>query len=64
MPSSSKRDELSVHESCILWSSQVVVLQKGQEMVLEELHEGHSGTTQIKALARMYMWLSEINKDN
>ena len=53
---SSKRDELSVHEGCILWGSRVVVPKQSREMVLHELHDGHPGMTRMKSLARTYMW--------
>ena len=51
---SAKKEDLSVHEGCILWGSRVVVPQQGQEMVLQELHEGHPGITRKKSLARMF----------
>ena len=35
-----RRTELSLHDGCILWGSQVVVPQEGQESVLVQLHEG------------------------
>ena len=51
MPFSSKREELSVHEACILWGSRVVVPQQGCESVLQQLHEGHAEVTRMKLLA-------------
>ena len=50
-----KRDELSVHEGCIVWGTRVVVPPQGHEMVMHELHEGHPGISRMKSLARMFV---------
>ena len=46
----SKRNELSVHQGCLMWGSQVIIPPKGQEAVLQELHKGHPGMT------KMFLW--------
>jgi len=53
---SSKRNELSVYQGCVMWGSQVVIPSQGRDAVLQELHEGHPGMSKMKALARMYVW--------
>ena len=36
------REELSIHDSCVLWGSRVVVVPpQGRTKVIEELHVGH-----------------------
>ena len=36
------RDELSTHNGCILWGNRVVVLARGQQHLLEDLHTGQA----------------------
>ena len=39
-----------------MWGSRVVIPPEGRKAVLQQLHEGHPGTTRMKLLARMYVW--------
>ena len=50
-----RRNELTVHQGCILWGMRVVIPNKLRERVLEELHDGHLGVVKMKALARSYV---------
>ena len=57
LPYFHKREEMAVHDGCLLWGGQATVLPKLQQHVLEELHEGHVGIVKMKALARSYfLW--------
>jgi len=51
-----RKDELSLHDGCILWGMRVVIPSKGRNQVLEELHVAHPGVSRMKALARSYVW--------
>jgi len=55
-PFFNKKDELPLHEGCILWGTRVVVPFAYRDAVLIELHEGHPGMVKMKESARMYVW--------
>ena len=57
-----KRLELSLEEGCIMWGNRVVVPNKWQKGVLEELHQVHFFIACTKAIARGYMWWPELDK--
>ena len=57
-----RRLELSLEEGCIMWGNRVVVPNKWQKGVLEELHQVHFGIARTKAIARGYVWWPELDK--
>ena len=63
MPYSTKRNEISVYDGCLLKGSRVIIPPKARKDVLAELHEGHPGMTRMKSLARMYVWWPRMEKD-
>ena len=56
-----RKNELTVHQGCILWGMRVVIPSKPQKRVLDELHDSHQGKVKIKALSRSYAWWPNIN---
>ena len=41
-----------------MWGNRVVVPQAGRKKVMEQLHDGHPGTSRMKSLARSFVcWL-------
>ena len=51
-----RKDELSVHDGCILIGSRVVILDAAQTKMLDQLHQGYPGITRMKGLARSFVW--------
>ena len=51
-----RREELSLHDGCLLWGGRVVVPPQVREKVMLELHEAHPGVSRMKSLARQHVW--------
>ena len=57
-----RRNELTIEQGYILWGLCVVIPQKFQERLLNEIHEEHLGICRMKALARSYLWWLQLDK--
>ncbi|XP_041378038.1 uncharacterized protein K02A2.6-like [Gigantopelta aegis] len=56
-----RKDELTIHQGCLMWGMRVIVPPKLQLQVLEELHSAHSGIVKMKELARSYFWWPKLD---
>ena len=51
-----KKTEIAVEEDCVMWGTRMIEPSKLWEKVLQELHSGHLGVVQMRALALSYVW--------
>ena len=58
-----RHNELTVCDGCVMWGSRVVVPQAGRKSVMEQLHDGHPGTSRMKSLARSFVWWPQMDDD-
>ena len=56
-------NELTVEEESELWGAKVIVPVDLQPKIMSLLHETHDGMEKIKALARLYVWWPNLDKD-
>ena len=47
-----RRDELSVDQNCVLWGLRVIIPERHQSALLQQLHDDHFGIVRTKAMAR------------
>ena len=57
-----KQHELSTMGDVLIWHGRVIVPEKLQPRVLQQLHEGHGGSTRMKRLARRMVWFAGIDR--
>ena len=55
--------QLSLMKGCILFQNRVVIPQTLQQLVLNQMHEGHPGITAMKSQARSLIWYPNMDRD-
>ena len=55
-PYTRRREELSVEDGRILWSTRVIVPPQLRSRVVDKIHEGYPGIARMKRFARSYVW--------
>ncbi|XP_052374260.1 uncharacterized protein K02A2.6-like [Oncorhynchus keta] len=56
IPYFQRRNEITTYQGCLMWGMRVMIPQKCQHLVLQQLHEGHVGIVKMKLLARSHFW--------
>ena len=56
LPFSRRKLELTIESGCLMWGIKVIIPNKLQGRILEELDTGHIGIVKMKALARSHVW--------
>ena len=57
-----RKEELCIESECITKGCRVVIPEKLQKRVLDELHRGHPGVVRMKMQARNHVWWPELEK--
>ena len=62
-PFAKRANELSIESGCLLWGSRVIIPEELRKTVLAQIHEGHLGSSKMKALARSYVLWLNLDRD-
>ena len=54
---------LYVMDMYVIWGRRIVVPQAGHISIMEQLHDGHPGTSRIKSLDRTFVWSNQMVND-
>ena len=57
-----KRHELTIEGNCVMWGIRVIIPQKFQTQVVQELHQEHQGIAKMKSIARSYVWWPNLDQ--
>lgn len=62
-PFSSRKEEISIEEGCLLWGTRVLVPEKFRCELLSLLHEQHPGIVRMKSIARLHCWWPNLDRE-
>ncbi|OWF38171.1 Uncharacterized protein K02A2.6 [Mizuhopecten yessoensis] len=57
------REELTIEEGCLLRGIRVIIPERYQTDILDELHSNHPGIVRMKSLARLHAWWPNMDVD-
>ena len=62
-PYANRKLEFSVDSGYVLWGARVIIPTSLRSVVLNELHDLHTGVVRMKSLARRFVWWPKLNHD-
>ena len=60
-PLNKRKEVLSVEYECLMWGIRVIIPEKLQQSVLDEIHVAHLGVVKMKVLARSCEWWPRLD---
>lgn len=62
-PYFNRKDSLHIDHGCLVWGYRIVIPKVLQQLILQEIHEGHPGIVKMKQIARNYVWWETLDSD-
>lgn len=63
LPYFRKERSLAAEDECIFYGNRVVIPYKLQSVILQLIHENHTGIVKMKLIARSYVWWPSLQSD-
>ncbi|XP_037928832.1 uncharacterized protein K02A2.6-like [Teleopsis dalmanni] len=58
-----RKNDICIVDGCLMFGQRIIILQIFRKRILKEIHRGHQGIGRTKAIARNYVYWSNIDYD-